>query len=98
MAIQKYPYKVTKIDWYDYISRGEAGKYYVQIKTDQVSGYGSITGHRMHTIPTDKSNLSFTILDTEPYIYNDLSESGYTKKVIDVKSLKWPEEEEHENN
>lgn len=23
MAIQKYPYKVTKINWYDYISRGE---------------------------------------------------------------------------
>lgn len=23
MAVQKYPYKVTKINWYDYISRGE---------------------------------------------------------------------------
>lgn len=23
MAVQKYPYKVTKLKWYDYISRGE---------------------------------------------------------------------------
>lgn len=28
MPIQKYPYKVTKINWYDYISRGESNIHY----------------------------------------------------------------------
>lgn len=28
MAVQKYPYKVTKIDWCDYISRGEINVVY----------------------------------------------------------------------
>lgn len=170
MAIQKYPYKVTKIDWYDYISRGETslifrfkvvmpnnkifnyteggyinvvafdeknekvyilpndiindkgpsetfpeyndnsieivfainpnmtpGNYFVQAKIKQkVDRFDTFMS--INTVPTDKHELSFTVLDTEPYIYNDLRESDYAKKVIDVKSLKWPEEEEYENN
>ena len=73
------------------------GNYFVQVKAKQkITRFDTFTS--MNTMPTDKHELSFTVLDTEPYIHNDLRESDYAKKVIDVKSLKWPEEENDENN
>lgn len=171
MAIQKYPYIIKKIDWYDYISRGESsvifhfkvfmpnrhiwsyeeggdinlvafdeknkkvypllidliadtnngnsmheaiknsdieiffvvppylppGKYFVQVKTQQTSEITNRFFNSMHTIPTDKHELSFTILDTEPYIISTLDNPNSIKE-IDASTLKWPEEESDENN
>lgn len=174
MPVQKYPYKVTKLDWYDYISRGEGrvvfrikvempnlniwsyehggdinivafdeknenyyplrvlemennweddgngylginkpymeltfaipptllpGTYFIQVKTaipdtQIIRSYPAI-----HTIPTNKSELKVTILDTEPMPNQKRPATEFdTLKVAD---LKWPEftkEATDENN
>lgn len=57
MAIQKYPYKVTKLEWYDYISRGESNiDFSFLFESDLGFGFSYENGSKLDILICSKQN------------------------------------------
>lgn len=80
MPVQKYPYKVTKLDWYDYISKGEFNiPFRVSVKspiTTQTFGFNTTVGVMLINKETEEVYAirdSDVLLQEAPEAYNGTS-------------------------
>lgn len=74
MPVQKYPYKVTKIDWYDYISRGESNiSYSFFIHNPNDSMYSTASGSMffIYFIEKNSGRIYITEPDIMPFDVNE---------------------------
>lgn len=80
MAIQKYPYEVKKIDWYDYISRGENNIIFTfSIRSQQNDVFSMVLGTRFDLIARNvQSGELFLIdnVDVTTIQYHDIQANG----------------------
>lgn len=80
MPVQKYPYKVTKIDWYDYISRGENNIIFTfSIRSQQNDVFSIALGTRFDLIARNvQSGELFLIdnVDVTTIQYHDIQANG----------------------